>query len=78
MRKMHEDRQVDRASYQAQLVSMGISLEEINQENDSDTETYGSWPEESEDADSEDADSDGTDSEGWYTTDEEADEAGDE
>ncbi|USP72856.1 hypothetical protein yc1106_00130 [Curvularia clavata] len=64
MRKMHEDRQVDRASYQARLVSMGMNLEEQDQENDSDAESWGSWPDESEDADSE----------GWYTPDEETDE----
>lgn len=64
MRKMHNDREVERASYQSQLINMGINLKEQDQENDSDTGSYGRWLDEGKDSDSE----------GWYTTDEEADE----
>ncbi|KAJ5060799.1 hypothetical protein J3E74DRAFT_214832 [Bipolaris maydis] len=61
MRKMHRDREVDKATYRAELVQAGIELAESNGETDSDGESDASWPDDYED----------TGSEGWYTTDEE-------
>lgn len=65
MRKMRLEQQVDQASYEAELVRIGVKLKEPNEktnlEIDSDEESDASWPDDYEDSDSE----------GWYTTDEE-------
>ncbi|EUC44784.1 hypothetical protein COCMIDRAFT_37401 [Bipolaris oryzae ATCC 44560] len=71
MRKMRRERQADKATYEAELVRMGITLEEpyekTDEETDSDSESDASWSDDYEDADSE----------GWYTTDEDVDEVED-
>jgi hypothetical protein len=66
MQKIH---QVDETTYKAELVRIGITLEDPAEqieleEREADTDSDASWPEDSEDADSE----------GWYTTDEDAEE----
>lgn len=68
MRKIRRDPEVDKATYEAKLVRMGVKLKEPDEKTDSaidsDGESDASWPDDYEDADSD----------GWYTTDEDTDE----
>jgi hypothetical protein len=69
MRAMRVERRIEKSLYQEELRRMGVTLEEMDRKSkkDSDLESDSDWPDEYE-----------SETDGWYTTDDEDGESGDE